>query len=60
MHLPFKICDKHVVPDNRMMSMTRLSKLKSRCLKDPDFFDKYSSCIDMLIECKHDEKVHED
>ena len=30
------------------------------CLKDPDFFDKYSSCIDMLIECKHAEKVPED
>ena len=26
-----------MVPDNMMMVMTRLSKLKNRCLKDPDF-----------------------
>ena len=35
MPLPFKVCDKPVVPDNRMMAMTRLSKLRNRCLKDP-------------------------
>ena len=60
MPLPFKICDKPVVPDNRMMAMTRLSKLKNRCLKDLDFLGKYSSCIAMLIECKRAEKVPED
>ena len=60
MPLPFKVCDKPVVPDNKMMAMTRLSKLKNRCLQDPDFFDKYSSCIDMLIESKHAERVPED
>ena len=37
MPLPFKVCDKPVMPDNRMMAMTRLSKLKNR-LQDPDFF----------------------
>ena len=31
MPLPFKVRWKHVVPDNRMMAMTRLSKLKNRC-----------------------------
>ena len=41
MPLPFKVCDKPVVSDNRMMAMTRLSKLNNRCLKDPDFFYKY-------------------
>ena len=60
MPLPLKVCDKPVVPDNRMMAMTRLSKLKNRCLKDPDFLDKYSYCIDMLLECRHAEKVPED
>ena len=40
MPLPFKICDKPVVPDNRMMAMNCLSKLKNRCLKDPEFVDK--------------------
>ena len=47
MPLPFKVCDKPVVPDNRMMVMTRLNKLKNRCLKDPDFF----TCILLGLIC---------
>ena len=38
MLLPFKVCNKPVVPHNRMMAMNPLSKMKNRCLKDPYFF----------------------
>ena len=40
MHLPFKVCDKPVVPDNRMMALTRLSKLKNRFLKHLDLLTR--------------------
>ena len=37
MPLPFKVCNKLVVPDNRIMALTRLSILKNRFLNDTDF-----------------------
>ena len=57
MPLPFKSCDKPVVPNNRVTALNRLDKLRNRFLKDVQYFEKYSACIDKLLENEHAERV---
>ena len=57
MPLPFKSCDKPVVPNNRVTALNCLDNLRYRFLKDAQYFEKYSACIDKLLENEHAERV---
>ena len=50
MPLPFKSCDKPMVPNNKSVAITRLNKLKQRVLKDEEYFTRYAICMDKLLE----------
>ena len=59
MPLPFKNCDKPLLPCNEKAALMRLNSLRERLKRDRQYFDDYSAFMSELIRSGHARKVED-